>query len=76
LREVTEIEYKHSFKGSTIKQLKHWYFKFFLIIFITVALIEDISNQESPRLHFWKQKFSIPDLEDFLLHEIVTAADK
>ena len=41
-----------------------------------VYLGEDISNPESPRLHFWKQKFSIPELEDFILHEIVSAADK
>ena len=35
-----------------------------------------MSNIESPRLHYWKQKFTIPDLEDFLLHEINSAADK
>ena len=39
-------------------------------------LFEDMSNIESPRLHFWKQKFTIPDLEDFLLHEIISASDK
>ena len=76
VRELSEIEYKYSFRGTALKSLRRWYLRFFLAIFFMVYLSEDISNPESPRLHFWKQKFSIPELEDFILHEIVSAADK
>ena len=43
---------------------------------LIIYLFEDITNEESPRKFFWKHKFSIPALDDFLLHEIIATAEK
>jgi hypothetical protein len=56
--------------------LRHWYFRYFLPLLVIVFLIEDVTNDESPRKFFWKNKFSIPDLEDFLMHEIIGTNNK
>jgi hypothetical protein len=57
--------------GKNSSALKSWYLRIFLPILVMVYLFEDIVNEESPRKFFWKHKFSIPALDDFLLHEVV-----
>ena len=57
VKNVADIEHKHSFKGKAQQNMFKWYLYYFIPLFVIVCLIEDISNFESPRLNMWKQMF-------------------
>lgn len=49
-----------------------WYtgYRFWLLL-IVICVLEDCTNNSSPRRNLYKNRLGIPDLHDYLMFEIV-----
>ena len=60
------------FYGKSVNSIYGWYTgdRFWLLL-IVICLLEDFTNNNSPRRNLYKNRLGIPDLHDYLMFEIV-----